>query len=213
MGLSKCPPEECEKQYEINSRNNPRLYRDREDQDGMSVVRDQKVIDDAQSKMSEGLQAGTYMENGKFSYRDGYDVAPWYWFDDHGFWWAYQKGCRYWNAFGLERPVGDGAMRITCEINFPIVSRSSMIGGGLVRDNSDRLHIVHSGRFGGRYADRYEEFRDYTVHSLDWQSCVWYNDEPNTPVVFVSPLDDENLIANIGKFVHVVDKFKARYLK
>ena len=209
MGLPPHTREECEKLHAAKLGSSA-SYRDYEDQDGMSVARGQIVIDDAQKEMSKKLKrVGTCTGKAKLGYRGGYDIAPRYWFNDYEFWWAYQEGCRHWNAFGTGRNVGNGTLKITCEINFPIANRQGNIAGGFVRENGDHLHVVHSGRLGGNYGGRARDFRGCTEHRLDWRSCTWYNGWQEKMVAFVSPLDDGDLVANIAEFVHLVDEFKA----
>ena len=209
MGLPARTRKECEKLYAAKRRSSA-SYRDHEYRDGMSVARSQNIIDSSQNEMSRRLkEAGTHKGNAKLGYQGGYDTASLYWFDNYKFWWAYQEGCRHWNAFGTGSNVGSGTLKITCEINFPIVNRHGGIAGGFAREGGDRLHVVHSGRLGGKYGGQSMNFKSQTEHKLDWRSCTWYNGKQNKMVAFVSPLDDKDLVTNIAEFVHLVDRFKA----
>lgn len=211
MGLPPYTREECEKLHATKLRHSA-SYENHEEQDGMSVARGQIVIDDAQNEMSRRLkEAGTYTGRAKLGYRGGYDIAPRYWFNDYKFWWAYQEGCRHWNAFGTGYNVSSDTLKITCEINFPIVNRNGNIAGGFVREDGDRLHVIHSGRLGGNYGGQDKNFKDYAEHKLDWRSCTWYNGRDDKVVAFISLLDDRDLVANISTFVHLVNRFKSSF--
>lgn len=73
------------------------------------------------------------------------------WSESLGIWFFSRKvaGSRYWNAFGIGRPVGGAAIAITCEINFPLCGIDRRTGGGFAQDRAGRILVVHRGRLGG----------------------------------------------------------------
>lgn len=188
-------------------------YIEAEERSSVIVVNNQGVIDAAQNELSKRLeQAGTFMGKKVIGFQGGYEVAPLYWFEEYGLWWAYLMGGKHWNAFGVagsERVVDDPDQKtITCEINFPIDDPGSRIAGGFVREGKDRLYVVHSGRVGGgRLGIGPEAFKAYATAKLDWWPCGWYNGDV-VKIALISLLDAEDLVANIAEFVVVVDEFK-----
>lgn len=72
------------------------------------------------------------------------------WLDDPGIWlWARTAQNRYWHAFGLSKPI-HGKRNIVVEINFPLSGTRNTLGGGVARDETGELVLVHFCKCGGR---------------------------------------------------------------
>lgn len=59
------------------------------------------------------------------------------------------KETRYWNAFGLEKPVESGVLSIASEINFPWDQIDRKTGGAFAEDHCGNGFVIHRGKIGG----------------------------------------------------------------
>ena len=73
------------------------------------------------------------------------------WSEQLGMWFCSRKigNTRYWNAFGVGKPIEASAIPITCEINFPIRGIDRRMGGTLAEDRIGRIFVAHRGKIGG----------------------------------------------------------------
>ncbi len=125
-------------------------------------------------------------------------------------WWdmgGYSKGksgVRYWNAFGIGKPIPKRIANIICEINYPEEGINKRVAANWVQDGRDFL-LVHSGKIGGgrkgigkngfieNYSGSFQE-----IDSLDL---------PNQ-VTVIGNLKDENLPYQIKNFVYEASRIK-----
>jgi hypothetical protein len=59
------------------------------------------------------------------------------------------KGVRYWNAFGVGKPVPGEVISITAEINFPWSGIDRKTGGAFATDAWRNIYAIHRGKIGG----------------------------------------------------------------
>ena len=59
-----------------------------------------------------------------------------------------KSGIRYWNAFGIGKPIPGKLAHIICEINYPESGLNSRVAANWVKDGNDIL-LVHNGKIGG----------------------------------------------------------------
>lgn len=64
-------------------------------------------------------------------------------------WWTFKElDNRYWNAFGIGKPISHHNVSIACELNYPYSDLDLRIAGLFVK-NKDQFLLVHSGKIGG----------------------------------------------------------------
>lgn len=74
--------------------------------------------------------------------------------EDLDIWWDMggmsegKSGARYWNAFGIGKPIAGKLSPIICEINYPEEGINNRIAAFWLREGRDTL-LVHSGKIGG----------------------------------------------------------------
>lgn len=114
---------------------------------------------------------------------------------------------RYWCAFGVENPNEHDELVITCEINPPHQGIDRTCAGLFVRSNNGTVYLAHSGGIGGGRPGvgrtRFLEF--FGSEKLD---DVTWPDGRISEYVIIAALDDDELIMQVGDFVHKVAEFK-----
>jgi hypothetical protein len=103
---------------------------------------------------------------------------------------------RYWNAFGLGRP-NKANTSIIVEINFSYKGDKTVAGGTALAEDGSR-YIVHSGRLGGNYNQKFF-WDNYFGETVDVSGQKY---------AFISELDSESCLKNIVEFVKIVNHIK-----
>jgi hypothetical protein len=111
---------------------------------------------------------------------------------------------RYWNAFGIGRPVPGKVANIICEINYPVKGINKRVAANWVIDGKE-IFLVHSGKIGGgRIGIGKTSF-------IDHYSGVFYDsNNPDLPeeITTIGQLGDSKLAYQIANFVHEVSRIK-----
>jgi len=107
---------------------------------------------------------------------------------------------RYWNSFGLEKPLPHYSVSIAVEINFPIAGKDGHIAGSFVKNEQKRVFIVHSGqlRVGKQNINLYDH---KNLSNLKFIECG----------VLVGELNEPNFSRNVKTFIKEVDKVKENF--
>ncbi|MBK8196498.1 MAG: hypothetical protein IPK76_26115 [Lewinellaceae bacterium] len=130
----------------------------------------------------------------KFLYFKAYDI-----------WVVFEEGDnRYWNAFGIGRPIPEKNNSITCEINFPYEGIDRRIAGVWGKD-SDNVVLLHRGKIGGGrkgigkslFLDKY---RGEYVNILDGDT--------ENHVALIGSLNSKRFLQQVANFVHEVHRIK-----
>ncbi len=135
-----------------------------------------------------------------------------YWDPTCAYWGLYERPdwiTRHWICFGVERPSQTSMLNITLEINPPLKGINRRCAGAFLCDESGQVYFAHNGRVGGGYPGvGRSAFRD-TYGKGDWQVVHWGGLKLSEMNVLGS-IDDQDLPANVGQFVHDVALFKAK---
>ena len=115
-----------------------------------------------------------------------------------------KSGTRYWNAFGIGRPIPNKLTNIICEINYPEEGINKRIAANWVKDGNDVL-LVHSGKIGGGRIgigkNGFIEHYNGVFEEVDLE------DLPNE-ITVIGNLNDPNLAYQIKNFVYEVARIK-----
>lgn len=131
------------------------------------------------------------------------------WSERLGIWFFSRKvaGSRYWNAFGIGRPVVGAAIAITCEINFPLCGIDRRTGGAFAQDRAGQVFVVHRGKLGGGrkgigkslFEDRYRGV---------WE--IMDDGGEETPVAVIGRLNSPRLARQIAQFIRKIARIKEK---
>jgi hypothetical protein len=144
-------------------------------------------------------------------HQGGNESATLRWFHDLGFWVLLEPeriDNRYWCAFGVDDPHGQSLVSISCEINPAREGTDRRCAGLFVRSDNGTVYLAHSGRVGGgRLGIGKQTFLDYYGH--DTLDIVTWPDLRTGNYIVIGALDDDDLRADVARFVHKVAEFKA----
>jgi hypothetical protein len=129
------------------------------------------------------------------------------WSERLGIWFFCRKiaGSRYWNAFGVGRPEGGGAVAITCEINFPLCGIDRRTGGAFAQDRDGRIYVVHRGKLGGGRKGIGKSLFASHYRGL-WEEMD--DDGGTTAVAVVASLQSPRFARQIAQFVTKIARIK-----
>ncbi len=116
-----------------------------------------------------------------------------------------QDGNRYWNAFGVGRPLRDTHVFSTCEINFPLRGLDRRIGGAFARDEAGRIFVVHRGKIGGGKKGIGKSLFEDQYRGV-WASVQ--DGSVETSVVLIGHLGSSRFARQVSQFVRKVDRIK-----
>ncbi|MDP3103185.1 MAG: AAA family ATPase [Candidatus Methanoperedens sp.] len=171
----------------------------------MHLLEDENQIAEAQKAFQDTLtKTGAKQYKCKIGYQGGSEQADVFWLESLGVWVSFQKyENRYWNPFGIDRPVDDGLIGETCEINFPLKGINKQISGAFAEDKDGSIYIMHNGRIGGgkKGIGKSLFMENYTHGLIESIDGVKY--------VKIGKLGDPSLPSNIANFVKEIQRIKS----
>lgn len=157
---------------------------------------------------SEAIIARTGHKGNSFDKEVLYSKELDIWWDMGGFSEG-KSGVRYWNAFGIGKPVPKRIANIICEINYPLEGINKRVAANWVQDGKDFL-LVHSGKIGGgrKGVGKMGFIENYNGVFEETDS----SDLPKE-VTVIGNLKDENLPYQIKNFVYEASRIKDLLVK
>lgn len=111
---------------------------------------------------------------------------------------------RFWNAFGIDKPVSEKSMSITCEINMPY-KLNRRIGGIFAEDEYGNVFILHRGNIGGSKKGISKKlFRN--KYTGEWVEACDYDRYNN--FALIGELYSNDLPYQIQNFVYEIKNIK-----
>ncbi|MGP8024403.1 MAG: MrcB family domain-containing protein [Methanobacterium sp.] len=181
------------------------LYKTLANENKFTVIDDANVIEDAQNKFIEIIEDhATSIVRGRAGFQGGAEEGEIYWSDELKIWLSTRKisDSRYWNGFGVAKPVEDGGYTITTEINFPIEGIVRRVAGAFVKDENNEIYVVHRGKLGGNFS---KKFFDENYNG-DWTHIQ--DGDRESQVVLIGGLNDPKLPEKVSEFVYEVNRMK-----
>ena len=112
---------------------------------------------------------------------------------------------RYWNVFGVGKPVPNKNVSITCEINIPLKGYNRRIAGVFAKDEQGNIFLLHNGKIGGgRLGVGRELFKK--CFSGEWKSALSSDGEMEFAVV--GELKSPVFVEKLSAFVKEIKKIK-----
>lgn len=174
----------------------------------LKVIEDEAVIRRCQQQFSRSFRA---VADVRVPVRVGHAGASFrasvYWSRELDLW-LYSKRIpekNHWNVLGIGRPVPEGRVAITCEINFPLRGIDRKIGGALARDAEGGVFVVHRGRLGGS-----RKGIGKTLFGSRYRG-VWAlmeDGDEEAAVAVVGALQSPRFTRQLGQFVRKVQRMK-----
>lgn len=84
-----------------------------------------------------GYPSGSYQDDVRYSPRLDFWLSH------------FEHKNRFWNGFGLEKPIKGGMNSLNGEINFPYQGINRKISGVFAKDDENNILVLHRGRIGG----------------------------------------------------------------
>jgi len=121
--------------------------------------------------------------------------------------WAYfdELDNRYWNVFGVGRPVPNKNVSITCEINIPLKGYNRRIAGVFAKDERGNIFLLHNGKIGGgRLGVGRELFKK--CFSGEWKSAL--SSEGEMEFAVVGELKSYIFVEKLSEFIKEIKRVK-----
>lgn len=119
---------------------------------------------------------------------------------------AQELSNKYWNGFGVGKPVEKGSNSLVCEINFSYGGGDRRIAGVFAKDDHGRIFILHRGNIGG---GRKGVGRNSFVEHFDGDSIRAMDGDRPTDFCLVGELGNAPFHEQLGTFVHEVSRIKS----
>ncbi len=158
-------------------------------------VKSFKPFIDEQIKVKLGHQGASYQAKVLWSKRLGI------WFFSRSL-----KKIRYWNAFGVGKPVAGSLVSITCEINFPWQAIDRKTGGAFARDYSGNVFVIHRGKIGGGKKGVGKSLFEHNYRGV-W-SLMEDGDSLNQ-VAVIGALNSSRFALQVAQFVKKIELLKS----
>lgn len=107
---------------------------------------------------------------------------------------------KYWNAFGLGKPIGK-SVKINLEVNTPKLGIQSALSGVFAKDNNGALYLLHRGKIRGGKALFFQHYRGELIY-IEQKGKL-------EPFALVSELN-HRLADNIENFIRQILNIKAQ---
>ena len=109
---------------------------------------------------------------------------------------------RYWNSFGLEKPVINRDLTITMQINFPETGIETRIAGIYAKDNKNRKFVLHSGKTKlGSITFGFNNKYNIEIVGINNDKIIKY-------VNVVGELESINFISKLRRYIEFIEKKK-----
>ena len=129
-----------------------------------------------------------------------------FWHEEERIW--VHSGCyenRYLVACGTDDPkTTSSSLEIICTFNPPIEGINRRCAGIFLHGSADKSYLGHSGNFPNFYKCVAEK-------ELSGWAPVQWPDGQKSKVIVIGLVEETTLIADMGKFVHEVKRYKAKH--
>lgn len=126
-------------------------------------------------------------------------------FEAHNFWAVFDEDInRYWNAFGVGKPIAGKNNSITCEINFPYEGIDRRIAGVLGKEG-DQIILLHRGKIGG---GRTGIGKNLFLKNYRGSLIGIQDGNVENYLALIGPLDSKYFLQQVATFVHEVQRIK-----
>lgn len=111
---------------------------------------------------------------------------------------------RYWNAFGIGKPIEGRNTSIVCEINFPYDGINRKVAGAFGKEN-DQIVLLHRGLIGGGRQGIGKQlfFKNYQGKFLDV-----IDGKKETSVAIIGTLNSKKFLSQVAFFVREIERIK-----
>jgi hypothetical protein len=175
----------------------------------LELLTDSRAVQAAMTQLSEQLASiATQSSRQQLGFRGGASQELVHWSSQLAVWGVCTKlSNRYWNAFGVDRPVEGSPLAITVEVNPPFTGVDRKMAGAVaVESSTGKRFLVHRGRIGGG--------RQGIGASLFWSrfrgGVSMRESERQEPsrVVVVGEIGAPSFPRDLAAFVHEVARIK-----
>lgn len=111
---------------------------------------------------------------------------------------------RYWNAFGVGKPIEGENLSIVCEINFPFDGLNRRIGGAFGKENGEVV-LLHRGKIGG---GRKGIGKNLFIENYRGKYLSVLDGDVENYIAIIGMLNSTKIISQVAVFVHEVQRIK-----
>ena len=136
-------------------------------------------------------------------------TSPVWWSEKYKLWASLRKVknmntgiWRYWNSFGLEKPVINKDLTIILQINFPEIGIETRIAGIYAKNEENKITVLHSGKT--KSGDITFGFNEkYNIEIVE------INNNKNSKFVnVIDELESINFIPKLRRYIECIKKTK-----
>lgn len=175
----------------------------------IKIIEDKKVIkkchdqfhDRISSKLSERINGWVGYPSSSFE-----DKISFY--SDLDIWMSFlELDNRYWNGFGLYRPIEDKNNSLVGEINFPIEGINRRIAGAFGKDENGEILVLHRGKIGG---GRKGMGKSVFVENFRGDFVLAIDGDRETEFCLVGELNSSLLPRQVSNFIFEINRIKKK---
>lgn len=131
--------------------------------------------------------------------------AQFMYFEAHDFWVVSEESDnRYWNGFGIGRPIAERNNSIACEINFPYDGINRRIAGVWGKD-ADQIILLHRGKIGG---GRKGIGKNLFFDKYRGEDTIILDGDIENNLALIGSLNSKHFLQQVANFVHEVHRIK-----
>jgi hypothetical protein len=173
----------------------------------IKIIEDQKKIKQLQDRFHQrlfellpetefafvGFPAGSFRDNVHYS-------------SDLQIWTSFHKeDNRFWNGFGVGKPIPEKGISLVGEINFPFNGINRRIAGAFAEDSNGDILILHRGLIGGS-TKGIGKTLFLEKHNGDYVTAL--DGGRKTKFALVGELESDFFIEQIASFIHSINNIK-----
>jgi hypothetical protein len=116
------------------------------------------------------------------------------------------KEVRYWNAFGVGKPLTSGVLSIASEINFPWTQIDRKTGGAFAEDAWGNGFVIHRGKIGGGKKGIGKSLFEHNYRGV-WSFME--DGDSLSQVAVIGDLKSERFALQVAQFVKKIEILKS----
>jgi len=178
----------------------------------LQVLEDREEIWNAEWDLAWAFRSkfNTRPVKSTITYPGGKDERVVYWSDELGIWgcfWRFPADNRYYNSFGTTKPVEGKQLKITTEINVPVLGVNRRMQGAFAKNlKSGNAWLIHrGGGFKGPVGTQ-TGFSEI----FQGQKVILTEGQKKSEVFAICSVEDPELPKKIAEFVRAVEQLKSQ---
>jgi len=168
----------------------------------LRVVSNPDKLREYQGKFEKQFMLATPQKiNCTINTKEGPTIAHIFWLPNYGIWFYSDiaiQGNRWWNVFGVEKPINLGTIHPQCEVCIPNDGINRRVAGAFAEDGNN-VFVLHRGnRYGG---GKEGMTSDHFWSNYRYESEYMIDGDQVNRVAVIGELGNKDFLANVASFI------------